>query len=193
MHQLIPMLGNLYKAMYFRHRLFWCWRWPWYIRWVPALVNHQGPVVLLRSVPPKWNCFLHLCSGSDLILAQRLLTHPKLSIKETVTHKFPMVPSTNTHAHTQLCIHTRHRHILCLCFAGSKSWWKLIKRSSIFSSQLFLYFLHHRNSKHYDIIIIWIVVVMFMLYSEQFFCNHFFFCNTEILMISYQRVGRLSM
>ena len=58
-------------------------------------------------------------SDSDLILAQRLLTHTfkkkKSSIKETVTHKIPMVPSQytitrkNMHTHNST-IHTLNTH-----------------------------------------------------------------------------------
>ena len=48
-------------------------------------------------------------SDSDLILAQRLLTHTlkkrKSTIKETVTHKIPMVPSQYTITR-KTCIHT---------------------------------------------------------------------------------------
>ena len=52
-----------YKPMYFRHKLFWCWRW--YIRWVPLLSTSSAP-------PNKWNCFLRFCWNYHTLLQYRV-------------------------------------------------------------------------------------------------------------------------
>ena len=142
-------------------------------------------------------------------VTSRLLTHlnKNSSIKEIVTHKIPMVPSqymwehaytqyaqytlwfslmhtftSHTHPPTQICIHSYHRHILYLCFAGNKmkayqEKFNLFKSSSsIFSApQKFLaLWYNYMNCSSY---IFW----------TFFSVTTIFFCSTEIF-ISYNYV-----